>query len=113
MKKEKEDDIELVDLESEFNIKDEDIRYLIDTYEKSNVKKLKHHLKQVDDGINKIEEGILEVIYTVDEIIERYENGEIFREDCHEAINKLFIIADFTRKIENEFNLLKEAKDNL
>ena len=65
-------------------------------------RQFKHHLKQVDDGINKIEEGILEVIYTVDEIIERYENGEIFREDCHEAINKLFIIADFTRKIENE-----------
>lgn len=113
MAKKKEDEVELIDLESEFNIKDEDLKYLIDTHEKANVKILKHHMKDIDNAILKIEDGILEIIYTVDEIIDKYEEGKIFRDECGEAIDKLFILADFTRKMENEFTGLKDTRDNL
>lgn len=113
MAKKKEDDVELVNLESEFNIKDEDLKFLIDTHEKANVKILKHHMKEIDNAILKIEDGLLEIIYTVDEIIEKYEEGKIFRDECGEAIEKLFVLADFTRKMEDEFTSLKDTREEL
>ena len=104
---------DLINFESEFNIKDEDFKFLKSTHEKANVKKLKHYIKEIDQSIDKIEDGLLEIIYTVDELLDKYESGEIFKDECGEAVEKLFTLNHFISKMQNNFNAMKDTKDDI
>ncbi len=107
------EDDDLLDLEKDFNIKESEFRHLIKSNEAANVKILKHNLKSLDDAIEKIEDGFLDIIYTLDQIMERYEEGKIFKSECSEALEKLLVIAEFSKKMEQEFNNLKYAREEI
>lgn len=104
---------EMIDLESEFNIKEDDIKHLLQTNQLANKKKLKYHLKELDEGIDKVEDGLFDILYVIDNIIERYEDGNLFDQECGEALKTLCIITDFTKKLEKDFNDLKTLKDEI
>ena len=113
IKKDMDDDFEDFDLKQDFNINDEDLKYLLRTHQSANNKKLKYHLKKLDNGIEKIEDGLMDVLYIVDELIERCEEGDLFDQECGEALEKLCVLTEFTKKLEEEFNALKSFKDVL
>lgn len=112
-RKHQEDDEELIDINKEYGIKDTDLKKLIETHEKGNVKILKHRLKAIDDAIEKIDDGLTDILYTIDEIMDDYEEGVIFNQEANEAIERLFILTEFTQDLEKKFNSFLKEKENI
>lgn len=107
------EDEELIDIEKEYGIKESDLMRLNQTHEKGKVKILKHKLKKIDDAIEQIDDGLSSILYLMEELIEDYEDGKIFGNEGGEAIDKLFILMEFTHSMEEEFKKLKDSKKSL
>lgn len=111
-RKEMEDEEEL-DLEKEFGIQDSEIKDLLKMKEKGNLHVLRHKMKPIDEGISKIEDGLYDILFSVDEIIADFEEGKIFAKDASEALEHLFTIASFVQNLEVEFKKLEAMKNEI
>lgn len=101
------------DLEKEFGIQKEDLRDLVSIKEKGNLHILRHKMKPIDDGLSKVEEGLYDILYAIDEIMEAYEEGKIFARDAGDAIENLFTLASFVQKLEVQFEELEKIKSKI
>lgn len=101
------------DLEKDFGIHESELKDLISMKEKGNLHILRHKIKPIDDGLAKVEEGLYDILYAIDEIMEDFESGKIFARDAGEAIEHLFTLASFTHKLEAEFSKLEELKSKI
>lgn len=112
-KRKKNDDEDLIDLDKEYGIKEEDLIDLISNNERGSLSVLRHRMKKVDEGVEKIEDGILDIAFVVDEIIDDYEEGKILNKDNGKAIERLFVFTDFMEGFQEEFNKFKEARKDV
>ena len=70
-------------------------------------------MKRVDEGVEKIEDGMLDIAFVVDEIIDDYEDGKILNRDNGKAIERLFVFTDFMQGFQEEFNRFKDARKEI
>lgn len=102
-----------LDLEKDFGIQEEDLKDLISMKEKGNLHILRHKIKPIDEGLLKVEEGLYDILYAIDELIEAFEEGKIFAKDASEALEHLFTLASFVQGLESEFEKLEDLRKNI
>ncbi len=104
---------ESLDLSKDYGIKEEDLINLTSNNERGSLSVLRHRMKRVDEGVEKIEDGILDIAFVVDEIIDDYEDGKILNRDNGKAIERLFVFTDFMQGFQEEFNKFKSARKDV
>lgn len=112
-RKKNEDEEEFLDLDKEYGIKEADLINLTSNNERGSMSVLRHRMKKVDEGVEKIEDGILDIAFVVDEIIDDYEEGKILHRDNGIAIERLFVFTDFMDGFQEEFAKFKKAREDV
>lgn len=112
-KRKKNEEEESIDLDKEYGIKEEDLINLTSNNERGSLSVLRHRMKRVDEGVEKIEDGMLDIAFVVDEIIDDYEDGKILNRDNGKAIERLFVFTDFMQGFQEEFNRFKDARKEI
>jgi hypothetical protein len=105
-RKKNEEEEELFDLQ-DYGIKEDELKDIISMNEKGNLHVLRHRTKEINNALSKIEDGLFDIVFEIDELLEDYQEGKIFARDASDAIEKLFTLAEFTKGMENEFRKMK------
>lgn len=106
-KKKKTEEESLINLD-EFGIKEDELKDLISMNEKGNLHVLRHRTKAINSALEQIEDGLFDILFEIDDLIDDYRDGKVFNRDSSDAVEKLFLLSEFTKGMEREFAKMKK-----
>lgn len=65
----------------------------------------------IDSLLEKIEDSLFDILFEIDELIEDYQEGKIFTRDSTDAIEGLFMLSEFTKGMEREFEKMRNIEE--